>query len=112
MEPPLLPSPLGLVTALSGPAVAAPVRRQALPGWADTLTFFRPGARYRGPWDDEGAPPPDDTPAIPPLPFADDRSPLTDRERAVWGVFAALLAFTLFAFVAVVVFAHTPMNAN
>ncbi len=112
MEPPLLPPSFGLVTALAIPAAAFPVHPLAPRGWADTLTFFRPGARYRGPWDDEGAPPPDDTPSIPPLPFADDRSPLTDRERAVWGAFAVMLAFTLFAFLAVVVFAHTPMNAN
>lgn len=106
MEPPLLPP--GLVPAFAL-AFLSP-RRTRRPPWRRQTLAFRAGLRYRGPWDD-GSPPPDDAPLVPPLPY-DDGSPLTDRERAAWGAFAVMLAFTLLAFVTVVLFTHSPMNAN
>jgi hypothetical protein len=107
MEPPcFLPASDSLPHSLAPPS--RPPFVAGASRWADTLTFFRPVPATVVPGTTRARPPPDDTPAIPPLPFADDRSPLYRWRARVWGVFAALLAFTLFAFLAVVVFAHTP----
>jgi hypothetical protein len=98
--PSLLPVPIFVV--------AGPETLPAPRPWRDTLTFFRPGVRYRGPWEDDG--PPEDAADLYPSPF-DDR-PLTTAERAVYAAFGVMVCLTLLAFLVVVAVAHSPFNAN
>jgi hypothetical protein len=79
----------------------APRRRVRPDRFADRLLFFRPGVRFRR-WEEE----PNE-----PAPPAEEK-PLTPTERALYMGFAIWVGFTFLALFVLVIFLHTPGNAN
>lgn len=71
--------------------------------YADTLTFYRPGARFpRRRWEDSpGEPPP-----------VEEEKPLTPTERALYLGFAVWVGFTFLALFVLIILLHSPTNAN
>ena len=74
----------------------------------DCLLFFRPGVKYRGPWDD-AAP---ETPGDPPVPVEEEQPPLTTLEWAFYLVFGGMVTCTFLALATVIWLGHTPIFAN
>ena len=83
------------------PSLRPPRRRAAPDRFADRLLFFRPGVRFPR-WQEEPH-----EPAPPP-----EEKPLTPTERALYIGFAVWVGFTFFLLFGLVIFLHTPGNAN
>ncbi len=88
--------------ALFAYACAAPTPRRAISNrrFADTALFRRTGRFQYGGGGDAPEPAPAEEP------------PLTDTERALYIGFACWVGLTFFTLFALVIFMHTPGNAN
>jgi hypothetical protein len=78
-----------------------PRRRAAPDRFGDRLLFFRRGTNFPR-WREE----PSEPPLVP------QEKPLTSTERALYIGFAIWVGFTFLALFTLVIFLHTPGNAN